>query len=298
MPTRTLRLPFPLDLPRTLQPIRRGRLDPTVSWTNGGCWRATRTATGPASMSIRHLGQTIEAEAWGPGADQLLDALPRLLGWEDRPVEFEPTHPLIARLHRRFEGVRIGRTDAVVEALVPSILEQKVTGVEARRSYRQIVLRYGERAPGSAGLHLPPDPATLANAPYQDLHTLGVERKRAEALSRACSQATRLDALADLPAAEARKRLTAVPGIGQWTAAEVAAVALGDADAVSVGDYHLPSLVSWALAGERKGTDERMLELLAPFTGHRGRVLRLLAAAGLAPPRHGPRMAARNIAAY
>lgn len=296
MPTRTLRLPFPLDLSRTLGPIRRGRNDPTCRLTEHACWRATRTADGPATLGIRQHGRTIEAEAWGPGADRVLDALPRLVGWDDRPGDFQPTDGLVARLHRRFPGIRIGRTDAVVEALIPSILEQKVTGLEARRSHQQIVIRYGEPAPGPPCLHLPPDPATLAAVHYTDLHVLGVERKRADVIRRACMQAHRLNALAAEPAPEARKRLTAIPGIGPWTAAEVTAVALGDADAVSVGDYHLPSLVSWALAGERRGTDARMLELLAPFTGHRGRVIRLLAAAGLGPPRHGPRMAPRNIA--
>jgi 3-methyladenine DNA glycosylase/8-oxoguanine DNA glycosylase len=77
--------------------------------------------------------------------------------------------------------------------------------------------------------------------------------------------------------------------------AEVARVALGDADAVSVGDYHVPSIVAWALAGERDGSDERMLELLEPFRPHRGRVQRLLEEAHIRPPARGPRMQARAI---
>jgi 3-methyladenine DNA glycosylase/8-oxoguanine DNA glycosylase len=81
-----------------------------------------------------------------------------------------------------------------------------------------------------------------------------------------------------------------MPGIGPWTAAEVVRLALGDPDAVSVGDFHLPNLVSWLLAGEPRGTDERMLELLAPYAGHRGRVQLLLEASGAHAPRYGPRM--------
>lgn len=89
----------------------------------------------------------------------------------------------------------------------------------------------------------------------------------------------------------------ALPGLGPWTAAEVALRALGDADAVSVGDYHIPSMVGFALAGERKATDARMLELLAPYRGQRGRVIRLLEEGGVRPPARGPRMSVRSIAA-
>lgn len=296
MPTRTLRLTFPLDLRRTLGPVRRGSGDPTFRWAQENCWRATRTPEGPASVALRLVAGTLEAQAWGPGAERALDALPRLIGCEDRPAEFRPRHPLLIRLHRRFERMRIGRTDAVVEALVPSILEQKVTGLEARRAYRRLILTYGEPAPGPPGLHLPPDPRTLAAVPYHDLHVLGVERKRADTIRQACAQAARLEALAEGDAATAQKALATIRGVGPWTAAEVAAVAMGDPDAVPVGDYHIPSLVTWALAGERAGTDGRMLELLEPFAGHRGRVIRLLGAGGLGPPRRGPRSAPRHIA--
>ena len=78
--------------------------------------------------------------------------------------------------------------------------------------------------------------------------------------------------------------------------AETARSAFGDPDAVSVGDFHLPNLVSWALAGEPRGDDARMLELLEPFRGQRARVVRLLELWGIRPPRYGPRMSIRSIA--
>ena len=105
-------------------------------------------------------------EAWGPGADRVLHGVPGLIGLHDDPASFVPAHPLVARLHRRSPGLRIGRTGAVVEALVPSILEQKVTGFEARRAHRRLVLSYGRPAPGPGGLRLPPDPEVLAATPY------------------------------------------------------------------------------------------------------------------------------------
>jgi 3-methyladenine DNA glycosylase/8-oxoguanine DNA glycosylase len=192
--------------------------------------------------------------------------------------------------------MRIARTGAVAEALVPSVLEQKVTGTEARRSWRALVRRLGEPAPGPAppGLTVPPAPDRLATTPSWVFHRCGVERKRADTITRAMARAARVEEAAGLPLEAAYRRLQALPGVGPWTAAEVALVALGDADAVSVGDYHLPSQVAWALAGERSGTDERMLELLDPYRGHRGRVLRLLAVGGLFPPRRGPRTPLRS----
>jgi 3-methyladenine DNA glycosylase/8-oxoguanine DNA glycosylase len=95
--------------------------------------------------------------------------------------------------------------------------------------------------------------------------------------------------------AEAYARLMAVPGIGPWTAAEVGVRALGDPDAVSVGDFHLPNLVAFALAGEPRANDARMLELLEPYRGQRARVIRLLELSAIRPPRYGPRLSPRRL---
>jgi 3-methyladenine DNA glycosylase/8-oxoguanine DNA glycosylase len=125
---------------------------------------------------------------------------------------------------------------------------------------------------------------------------LGVERRRAEAIRGAATRADLLEALVGLQLQAAYARLTSLPGVGPWTAAEVGRAAFGDADAVSVGDYHLPNLVAWVLAGEPRGDDARMLELLEPYRGQRGRVVRMLELSGLRAPRYGPRMAPRSIA--
>jgi 3-methyladenine DNA glycosylase/8-oxoguanine DNA glycosylase len=127
------------------------------------------------------------------------------------------------------------------------------------------------------------------------MHGCGQDGRRADTLRLACQRAGRLDALADRSLPEAKAALMTLPGVGPWTTAEVARLALGDPDAVSVGDFHLPNLVSWMLAGESRGTDERMLELLAPYVGHRGRVQLLLEASGVTAPRYGPRMEVRTI---
>ena len=96
---------------------------------------------------------------------------------------------------------------------------------------------------------------------------------------------------------DAYRRLQAIQGIGPWTAAEVARVALGDPDAVSVGDFHLKNVVTFALTGEARGTDERMLELLEPYRPQRARAVRLIEMCAPSPPKFGPRIQRRNIEA-
>lgn len=285
----------PYDLALTLGVLRRGAGDPTMWLVPGEVRRATRTPQGPATLRLRQRGGEIAIEAWGPGADWAASHSSELLGDGDPVRDFRPAG-LLAELHRRHAGLRFPRSLAVFEATVPSVLEQKVQGVAARRSYAGLVRLLGEPAPGPLGLLLPPSPESVARVPYWELHKLEVEAKRALTLRRAALCARRLEESVGMTPEAARGRLQAVPGIGPWTAAEVAARALGDADAVSVGDYHLPHLAAWALAGEPRGSDERMLELLEPYRGHRGRVLRLLELSGLGAPRRGPRLALRRIA--
>ena len=297
MPSRTFRLDSPLNLQLTLGPLVRGTGDPTMRLASGRAIRATRTADGPATIELVVAGGELRVEAWGPGAEAALDGAAALAGLADDRLGFVPGDGLIGELDRRLHGLRIGRTGAVLEALVPAILEQKVTGIEARRGYRAIIARWGEPAPGPFGLRLLPRPETLAAIPYHELHPYGIERRRADLIRVVAARATRLEEVVRLPREDAYRRLRALPGIGPWTAAEVAFRALGDPDAVSVSDFHLPNLVSYALAGEPRGTDARMLELLEPYRGQRGRVIRLLEASGIWPPARGPRCPIRSIAA-
>lgn len=308
MPLETVWRPgFPLDVWRTLAPLRHGPGDPTIRLVDGGVWRATRTLDGPATLWIEPRSGVVTSRAWGPGAEHAIASLPRLLGADDHPEAFTPTHPLLRRLVIRFGGVRFGATDRVLESLVPAICEQKVTGTEAHRAWRAIVMRFGSPAPGpwdepgsgtgSVGLRLPPTPDVLASLPYYELHPTGLERRRADVIRRVASRATWLEAAGTLPPAAALERLTTIPGVGPWTAAETTRSAFGDPDAVSVGDFHTPNTVSWALAGEARADDARMLELLEPYRGQRARAVRLLELAGITAPRYGARFRPRSIAA-
>jgi 3-methyladenine DNA glycosylase/8-oxoguanine DNA glycosylase len=288
--TRVIQEVGPVDLARSWFPLRRGAGDPTTRVFEGEVWRATRTPEGPATAHLKTTGGTIVVRAWGAGSGWVLDHAPAMVGVEDDPTALRATHQVIRDLQRRLPGIRMVRTDRVLEALIPAILEQKVTGTEARRAWRRLVAAASDPAPGNVGLLLPPDPERVAALPSFRFHQFGVERRRAERIRWLCTRAERLDRLSELPPSDARNSLRALPGIGVWTAAEVTRLAMGDPDAVSVGDFHLPHLVSWALAGEPRGTDERMLELLEPYRGQRGRIQVLLEAGGITAPRFGPRM--------
>lgn len=295
----------PVDLRTLLGPLARGAGDPTMRVAAAAAIRATVTPEGPAAAEIRVDGAAARARAWGPGAAFLLDGLPALLGVDDDPSGFDPSlHPLVAQLAHRRGPVRLGRTLAVWDALLPAILEQRITGTEAWRNYRRLVRAHGSPAPGPLGLLLAPAPADIAALPPWRLTALGIEPRRGLLLRRIAREARRYEALAAAArgagagGAGARalsSALRAQPGIGPWTAAEVTLRALGDPDAVSVGDAHLSNVVAFALAGRARGTDEEMLELLAPWVGHRARVVRLLEGAGIAPPRYGPRVAPRDL---
>ncbi|MFI2364534.1 DNA-3-methyladenine glycosylase family protein [Promicromonospora sp. NPDC019610] len=312
--------PRRLDVGLTLGPLAHGPGDPTFHRAaDGSVWRTSLLRSGPVTQRFVPAGpREVVVHLWGDGAREAAEALPVLLGEDDDTTGFAPP-PQVRDAHRRAAGLRMLRTGRVLESLVPAVLEQRVQTVTAHRAWRWLLMRYGSPAPGPGpdglgggqggglgggqgggrhggpyggprgGLRVVPDAQAWARVPVWDWHRAGVDPGRARTVARCALVAPRLEEAATMAPAEARARLEKVQGVGVWTSAEVAQRAFGDADAVSVGDFHLPAAVGWALAGER--TDEAgMLRLLAPYAPHRHRVVRLLSLTGHPrAPRRGPK---------
>lgn len=286
-------LPRPYDFLETTRMLRVGAWDPTVRREPGGLWRTANTPEGVATVRLR-VGDQVCAQAWGPGAAYAIGEVPAWIGLDD-PVWALPPHPVTDRLLRRHRGLRATDTRDVFQALVTIVLQQLVTWQEAALTWRRLCSALGAPAPGPIGdLRLAPTPGAIRAAGPEGLQQLGVGFQRARTLLAVARAARLLEQTKSLPTGEASALLQSVRGVGPWTAAVVLGARLGRPEPVPVGDLHLPHTVSWALAGEPRGSDARMLELLEPFQGLGYRVVRLIHAARIEAPRRGPRMPLRR----
>ena len=283
-----------VDIVQTLSPLRRGSGDPTFRTDATGIWRTQRTPQGPATLHLAAEASGVRATAWGPGAEWAIDGVPELLGCGDDWTELDVSGSrLLADSLHRNPGLRLPRTRQVFEAMLAAVLEQKVTSREARIAWRYLLTRYGEEPPGPApaGMRVFPSSEVWKRVPSWEWHKAGVGPQRSDTVMRVTSVASSLERTLDLGrgGAEVERKLRSILGIGVWTAAETMQRAHGDPDSPSVGDYHLPALVGWALIGTPVD-DDGMLELLEPWRGHRQRVMRLITASGFTKPKFGPRM--------
>jgi 3-methyladenine DNA glycosylase/8-oxoguanine DNA glycosylase len=296
---RTVTFPGSVSFGHTVAPLRRGPRDPCFQLPGDGTiWRTSLLPSGPATARIsRAAADAAHCVAWGSGAEEFVERLPALLGLDDDASDFAPGDPTVAAAHRRVPHFRLGRTGLVLEALIPAIIEQRVPGADAFRSWRLLVSKYGTPAPGPApaAMRVPPSAEVWRKIPSWEFHLANVDPGRARTVVLCARRAASLERLASRPAALAREALTSLPGVGVWTAAETAQRAFGDPDAVSVGDYHIPKMVGWTLLG-RPVDDAGMLELLEPMRPHRQRAVRLLEVSGLAyEPRRGARLPVQHI---
>ena len=290
----------PRSLRRTLSLHRVGPFDPTTRLSEREFTRATLTPDGPGTLRIRWSDDPappaesgVDAEAWGPGADWLLARVDDLTGAADRPGVFAPAHPAVERSLRLTRGGRIGASHTLYHHLLPTIIGQRITAGEAFRQWSRLCHELGDPAPGPerhvAAMRLPPAPSTMYRRPAWWFHPLGIETKRARPLTEVARHADRLWEWTAAGAAVAAEKLRLLPGVGPWTIGSTLGPVFGDPDAVPVGDYHHPNTVAWALADEPRADDERMLELLDPYRGQRGRVLWALTSTAGHAPKFGPR---------
>lgn len=287
----------PLHLGRTVRLTYMWGASTWVRLAPDGAWVARRWPEGPGTLRVRQRSDHLQLDAWGPGARSSLDQAADWVGLPDRDAEaMVARHPSVRTLLHQMRGARLGRTREITGRLIAVALAQKVTGKNSKAALRNLAWKWGDSAPGPrTDLRLLPDWDRLAGTPYHRFHPLGIERRRADLVRLIASRANALNRALDLDPAAARRHLRALPGIGPWTAAIVIGSALGDPDSVPVGDVHLPNWVAWHLAGEERGTDERMLELLEPYAGQRGRVVRMIKSSGRGPPRYGPKATVRDI---
>jgi hypothetical protein len=278
---------------------RHGRGDPTLKITATDFWRAARTPDGPGTIHIS-LGpsQPQTVNAYGPGSEWLRAQADGLLGCNDVPPVISSHHPAVGKALHRHGVPPTSASGLVLPDVINAILGQRVTSIEAFGQWAALCRLTSEKAPGPIELLLPPDPVQLATTPGWQYHRMGIERSRADTIAEVCRRADRVHEVAEMSIADGYARLMAFSGVGIWTAAVTMWTALGDPDAVPVGDFHVKNVVAYALAGEPRGTDERMLELLAPYAGHRGRVLELLALDRWKAPKYGPRQRIRSIARW
>jgi len=284
--------PEPLGLYHTFNAYRLSGLDPTARMERGRVLLATRTPDGPATLLVARSGEPsrLVVRAWGSGAEWLVERVPALVGDADDPTGFPASPPVVADLKRRFPGMRIGAAPSPFEATVRVLLRQRVTYELAVRSWARLVRLAAEPAPGPSELLLPPAPHYLARLPGYRYRQAGVDGQRSRVIRRLAEldearPGQRLRSLAKGAPEKIAAALRAVPGIGPWTAGMAAGLAFGDPDAVVCGDLHLPRTIAWVLAGETRADDDRMLELLEPYRGHRFRLIRMLWAANKRAPR-------------
>ena len=284
----------PFSLRQTLSPLLRGAMDPTHRWEGPALWRTANTAAGTATLHLVQRGDEVHATAWGAGAAIVIDGVPELCGRGDDWSELDLSpHPYLREVWRGMPGLRLLRTNAVFEAIMAAIFEQKVTTIEARRAWRYLVGKFGSEPPGPApqGMRVFPEASAWRRIPSWEWHRAGVGPNRSETAVRVAEVAPALERTLSLGrgGAEVANKLRSIRGVGVWTAAETTQRSHGDPDSPSVGDYHLPALVGYALVGSPVD-DDGMLELLAPYAGHRQRVMRLIEASGVRKPMRGPRM--------
>ncbi len=274
---------FPIHFARTFSLQSLGPHDPTASRTRDRFAKAFFYRDAPAALDFSRCGEReLQVTAHGPHAQALAEEAARCLAQPDHYATFLTPDTGIQRLHWRLAGLRILRFPWLWDSVNSAILQQRIRTADAMRGWRRVTRRWGSPAP--LNLTAFPPPATLAQIPRFELEALDIDHQRAQTMLRFAQESRFHPLTASMDFPTLRAHLLRQPGIGPWTTETVLGYGAGDIDAAIPGDLHLPHLVSYALAGEPEGSDQRMMELLEPFRGHRFRIIRLLYDSGLQRP--------------
>lgn len=277
-------LPRTIDPYRSFQDVRHHSNDPGTDLTGHSFSINFATSSSVGSLRIEWASAPT-ASIFAPG-DQELSALKRLMASEAA----DPFPPLLERIQvneplsrwlRLDRQLFIPASGDVWRELVPSILGQRITSVEAARQWH--------RLHSATGNDLSPE--NVLKLSVGDFHQLGVEENRSTTIRRCAQRQDLLQRLNAAPVEDAYSSLSAIPGVGPWTIAETLRRSHGWQDAVSVGDFHLRNVVTHALTGNRTGTDGEMLQLLEPFRPFRAVVIAAIRHHAPAPERRRPGLA-------
>lgn len=167
--------------------------------------------------------------------------------------------PVIGPLAAALSGLRLFRKSDVVEEVIVDILAQQISLPFAYQCKARLVAAYGPRlTTGGTTRYALPTPATLATITPEAVRPLLISRQKAAALrafgEAVASGALDLAALPHLPDDTAMAALTAVRGIGPWTAHWTLGRTLGRGHIVPVGDVGVQAMLGRAYGLGRKMT--------------------------------------------
>ena len=271
--------PFDFELTAENQPyFRKGAADDAGNSNDGVYQRlldlgdrlALATARPAGTVAQPAVAVEIAGEGLTAAAGDLAQAqMARLLGVEQDLTPFyrmAAADPTMGGLVARFYGMHLPRTVSVFEALTQAILGQQLAASVARVIRALLIETYGARGRFDGQEYYAfPRPEALAEASIADLRQLKLSQRKAEYLQGIAREELArpggLDAaLESRSDEEVVQELTALRGVGKWSAEWVLTRALGRDDAFPVGDLALRRIVSRLYFGGAALTDGELAE--------------------------------------
>ena len=166
--------------------------------------------------------------------------------------------PVLAGLVRQFPGLHLPRTATLFESLILAILGQQISASVARTMRMLLIERYGARTEFDEVTYFAfPRPEAILSALPEELRGLKLSRSKAEYVRVIAATALEpgWDELCELPDDEVVRRLTALRGVGNWTAQWALVRGLARPDALPLGDLALRRGVSRLWRDDEPVTD-------------------------------------------